>query len=171
MKQKRRVLPSLFYKIYQKLMVTLRHTDRFAGEKLISLPELVLEKYTGNMPFNSSLFITHTGLKETQRQDRLGQSIVFMKSNIHKQLSVEEIAKQFYYSPSHYTSLFKKKTGLSPINYFIRMKIHYACQLLTQRELIIKEIADKIGYEDPYYFSRIFKKVIGKSPTQYKSIV
>jgi AraC-type DNA-binding domain-containing proteins len=43
--------------------------------------------------------------------------------------------------------------------------------ILTQRELIIKEIADKIGYEDPYYFSRIFKKVTGKSPAQYKSAV
>jgi AraC-like DNA-binding protein len=82
---------------------------------------------------------------------------------------VEEIAKEFHYSSSHYTALFKKKTGLSPIDYFIRMKIYYACQLLTQRELIIKEIADKIGYDDPYYFSRIFKKVTGKSPAQYKS--
>jgi AraC-like DNA-binding protein len=152
-------------------MAILRHKDGFAGEKLVNLPELVLERNTGNMPFNSSLYITHIGLKETQMPDRLGQSIVFMKNNMHKPLSVEEIAKQFHYSPSHYTAMFKKKTGLSPINYFIRMKIHYACQLLTQRELIIKEIADKIGYEDPYYFSRIFKKVIGKSPTQYKSIV
>ena len=78
-----------------------------------------------------------------------------MKTNIDKQLSVEEIAREFHYSPSHYTALFKKKTGLSPIDYFIRIKIHYACQLLSQRELIIKEIADKVGYEDPYYFSRI----------------
>ncbi|HZI54424.1 MAG TPA: AraC family transcriptional regulator [Chitinophagaceae bacterium] len=110
-------------------------------------------------------------LKEMQSEDPLARSIAFMKNNIHKQLSVEEIATQFHYSPSHYTALFKKKTGLSPIDYFIRMKIHYACQLLTQRELIIKEIADKIGYEDPYYFSRIFKKVTGKSPAQYKSTV
>lgn len=104
-------------------------------------------------------------------KDPLEQSIAFMKANISKSLTVDEIAKQFHYSPSHYTALFKKKTGLSPIDYFIRMKIHYACQLLTQRELIIKEIADKIGYDDPYYFSRIFKKVTGKSPAQYKNTI
>lgn len=106
-----------------------------------------------------------------QKEDPLERSITFMKNNIQKQLSVEEIAREFHYSPSHYTALFKKKTGLSPIDYFIRMKIHYACQLLSQRELIIKEIADKVGYEDPYYFSRIFKKVTGKSPEQYKNTV
>jgi AraC-like DNA-binding protein len=108
-------------------------------------------------------------LQQMQKEDPLDRSISFMKANIHKQLSVEEIARQFHYSPSHYTALFKKKMGLSPIEYFIRMKIHYACQLLSQRELIIKEIADKIGYDDPYYFSRIFKKVTGKSPEQYKN--
>jgi AraC-like DNA-binding protein len=108
-------------------------------------------------------------LQQMQKEDPLDRSISFMKANIHKQLSVEEIARQLHYSPSHYASLFKKKMGLSPIEYFIRMKIHYACQLLSQRELIIKEIANKIGYDDPYYFSRIFKKVTGKSPEQYKN--
>jgi YesN/AraC family two-component response regulator len=48
------------------------------------------------------------------------------------------------------------------------MKIHYACQLLSQSKMKIKEVGDKIGYDDPYYFSRIFKKVTGKSPVQYK---
>ena len=110
-------------------------------------------------------------LQQMQKEDPLDKSIAFMKKNIHNQLSVEEVAREFHYSPSHYTALFKKKTGLSPIDYFIRMKIHYACQLLTQRELIIKEIADKVGYDDPYYFSRIFKKITGKSPAQYKSTV
>ena len=110
-------------------------------------------------------------LQQMQKEDPLDRSINFMKSNIDKQLSVEQIASKFHYSPSHYTALFKKRTGLSPIEYFIRMKIHYACQLLSQRELIVKEIADKIGYDDPYYFSRIFKKVTGKSPEQYKNTV
>ncbi|MBB2147394.1 AraC family transcriptional regulator [Pedobacter gandavensis] len=103
-----------------------------------------------------------------QDEDQLDQSIVFMKENLHKQLSVELIAKEFNYSSSHYSTLFKQKTGLSPIDYFIRLKIQYACQLLNKSNLIIKEISQKVGYEDPFYFSRIFKKITGKSPVEYK---
>lgn len=57
---------------------------------------------------------------------------------------------------------------MSPLDYFIRMKIQYACQLLSQSNLKIKEAGEKTGYDDPYYFSRLFKKVTGKSPAQYK---
>ncbi|UKJ09321.1 AraC family transcriptional regulator [Solitalea lacus] len=107
---------------------------------------------------------------EHKREDQLEKSISFMKANIHKRLTVDELAKEFNYSPSHYATLFKQKEGLSPIDYFIRIKIRYACQLLSNGNLIVKEVAEKIGYDDPYYFSRIFKKVTGKSPQEYKII-
>ena len=64
----------------------------------------------------------------------------------------------------------KKKTGLSPMDYYIKMKIQYACQLLSQSDLKIKEVAEKIGYEDPYYFSRLFKQVMNKSPKDYRKV-
>ncbi len=98
----------------------------------------------------------------------LDQSVAYMKENIARRLTTEDIAKKFDYSPSHYTAIFKRKTGMSPIDYFIRLKIHYACQLLTQSNLKIKEISDKIGYDDAYYFSRLFKQVMGKSPKEYR---
>lgn len=105
-----------------------------------------------------------------KKEDQLEQSIVFMKANIHKRLTAEEIAQEFHYSSSHYSVLFKQKTGLSPIDYFIRIKIRYACQLLAHTNLLIKEIANKVGYDDPYYFTRLFKKVTGRSPIEYKEI-
>jgi AraC-like DNA-binding protein/quercetin dioxygenase-like cupin family protein len=101
-------------------------------------------------------------------QDPIAESITYMKSNISKTLSVEDLAKKIKYSNSHYTSLFKSKTGLSPIDYFIRLKIQYACQLLSQTDLKINIIAGKIGYDDSFYFSRLFKKVHGKSPRGYR---
>ena len=104
-----------------------------------------------------------------EQDDPLDQSIAFMKANIGKRLTADDLANKFEYSASHYTALFKQKTGMSPIDYFIRLKIHFACQLLTQTDLKIKEVADRIGYDDPYYFSRLFKQVTGQSPKDYKT--
>jgi AraC-like DNA-binding protein len=103
------------------------------------------------------------------QDDPLDHSITYMKENIDKRLTTEDISKRFNYSASHYSAIFKRKTGISPIDYFIKLKVYYACQLLTQSNLKIKEIALKTGYDDPYYFSRIFKQVMGKSPKQYRS--
>ncbi|UKJ09288.1 AraC family transcriptional regulator [Solitalea lacus] len=113
---------------------------------------------------------TNKKVKESSTVDHLNLSIAFMHENIDKRLSAEEIAHEFNFSTSHYSALFKRKTGLSPIEYFIRIKIRYACQLLTQSNLIIKEVGQKIGYDDPYYFSRIFKKVMSCSPMEYKAL-
>jgi transcriptional regulator GlxA family with amidase domain len=105
---------------------------------------------------------------EARKHDPLDQSIDFMKEHIAARCTVEELASRLHMSTSHYTAQFKRKTGMSPMDYFIRMKVQYACQLLSQSDLLIKEVAGKIGYEDPYHFSKIFKKVTGKSPVQYK---
>lgn len=100
--------------------------------------------------------------------DKITEAIGFLKKNIHTTLTVEEIAARFNYSASHFSALFKSKTGESPMECFIRLKIHYACQLLDQSQLKIKEIAQKTGYEDPFYFSRLFNKIMGTSPNEYR---
>jgi AraC-like DNA-binding protein len=82
---------------------------------------------------------------------------------------VEELASRLGYSGSHYSSMFRNKTGSSPLDYFIRLKLHYACQLLSQTDLSIQTISEKIGYEDQFYFSRLFKKIHGKSPRNYRN--
>lgn len=123
--------------------------------------------------FISFFLFPNQGKKTAPAIDKscqLDQSILFMKANVHKRLCVEEIAETFKYSPSHYSVLFKQKTGLSPIEYFIRLKIQHAGELLTGSDLIVKEIAGKVGYDDPFYFTRIFKKVTGKTPKEYKGL-
>ncbi len=103
-----------------------------------------------------------------RKENPIAESIAFMKSNIDKLLSIQELAAQMNYSSSHYTSIFKKTTNVSPIEYFNKLKIHYACQLLSQTDLRVNEVAGKLGYEDSFYFSRIFKKITGKSPKDYR---
>ena len=64
--------------------------------------------------------------------------------------------------------VFKEQTGHSPMDYFIQLKMQHACKLLAFRRDSIGQIGKELGYQDPYYFSRAFRKVIGMSPTEYR---
>ncbi|MDB4918565.1 AraC family transcriptional regulator [Mucilaginibacter sp.] len=101
--------------------------------------------------------------------DQINSSIKFMKENLDKCYSINELASGLKYSVSHYSDLFKKKTGVSPIHYFNQLKIQESCQYLYFTNLTIKEIGFKVGFNDPYYFSRMFKKLMGLSPANYRN--
>lgn len=107
----------------------------------------------------------------TQKKDGsniVDDTILNMRSNIDQKLTVEDMARRHNLSSSHFSSLFRKGTGMSPIDYFIHLKMQRACQLLYAHDTMIKTVAMDLGYDDQYYFSRIFKKYIGMSPEQYR---
>jgi len=101
-------------------------------------------------------------------KDSIDLAIDYLSNNINKVLSLEEMAKEVNISPSHFSYLFKKKTGFSPIEYFNHLKVQKACQYLLFTKLRIKEISQELGIEDPYYFSRMFSKVMGIAPNDYR---
>ncbi|MDG3581093.1 AraC family transcriptional regulator [Galbibacter pacificus] len=106
--------------------------------------------------------------KRFSENNTIQASIEYMKANIESPLKVSDIAKQHNYSPSHYFSLFKKETGYSPIHYFNQLKVQKACQYLSFSSLSIKEICFSLGFSDPLYFSRLFKKTMNMSPLKYR---
>ena len=85
-----------------------------------------------------------------------------------EQLSLKDMVRHSGLSKSHFIRLFKEQTGHSPMDYFIQLKMQHACMLLAYRQDGVKLIGIELGYEDQYYFSRAFRKVIGMSPTQYR---
>jgi AraC-like DNA-binding protein len=101
-------------------------------------------------------------------KDVVKKAVIYMKQHIEEKLTLEGIASQFKLSVPHFSRLFRQRTRNSPIDYFIQLKMQYACQMLDYSNLKIYEIANNIGYDDTYYFSRLFKKVMGVSPIQYK---
>ncbi|GAA3994155.1 AraC family transcriptional regulator [Mucilaginibacter dorajii] len=100
--------------------------------------------------------------------DIIAKTINSMRDNINKKLTVEAMAASHSLSVSHFSTLFRKATGMPPIDYFIHIKMQKACQLLYNNVSKIRDVATDLGYDDPYYFSRIFKKYIGSSPEQYR---
>jgi AraC-like DNA-binding protein len=104
-----------------------------------------------------------------EKDDSIDLCIKFMQKNINTTLSLSEIAKAVSLSSSHLTTLFKKKTGFSLIEYFNQLKTQKACQYLLFTDLRVNEIANNLGFDDPYYFTRMFTKIIGVSPVKYRS--
>ncbi|MBN2610415.1 MAG: AraC family transcriptional regulator [Bacteroidales bacterium] len=118
--------------------------------------------------FVFSNFITEIG-KDKIAGDIVTLSIKYMKEHLDEPLKVEAIASHFNYSNSHFFTLFKKKTGYSPIHYFNHLKIQRACQYLSYTDMSVKEISFSLGLEDPLYFSRLFKKTMNLSPLHYRA--
>lgn len=107
-------------------------------------------------------------INKPKPQDIIQKTISFMKSNLNKQLTLEEIANYVNYSPNYLSSIFTQKSGLSLINYFNQLKIQKACQLLDFTNKSIKEIAFELAFNDPYYFSKVFTKHMNFSPKSYR---
>lgn len=108
------------------------------------------------------------GPGNTEHTDLIATAIHYMKENLEKKLTVADLAKYIGYSPSHFSSLFEKRTGYAPLTYFNHLKIQQACALLDFSNMKINQICYKIGIEDPYYFSRLFSKIMEMSPSEYK---
>lgn len=97
-------------------------------------------------------------------------AIDYMQQHLNETLTLTQISKKVNLSVSHFAAIFHKKTGFAPIEYFNHLKIQKACQYLQFTEYRVNEISNQLGIEDPYYFSRLFKKLMGLSPNEYRKV-
>lgn len=95
--------------------------------------------------------------------------IRFMIEHLADSCSLQNLADEAHLSSSHLAHEFRSKTGYAPIDYYIRLKMQKACELLEATDLTIEEISRKLGYREPFYFSRLFKKVVGIPPSRYRA--
>jgi len=103
-------------------------------------------------------------------QQKIAHTIAYMKQHLNQSLQLDMLAALANLSRSRYVDLFKRQTGYAPIDYFIRLRMHRACQLLDTTGTSIKEVAISLGYEDPLYFSRVFRSVNEVSPAKYRQM-
>lgn len=155
-----------------------RHSDNRMMVLLNLLFRVLERNYTiGNFIYISqvlSLILSEIYFREkvdeSSVQDRHVTMVIrYMYQHLRENLTLEEISEEVQLSKSYLNAVFKAQTGKSPVEFFIHLKMQEACKLLKSTDYYIYEVSSELGYTDQYYFSRIFKKVVGVSPKDYKN--
>lgn len=108
--------------------------------------------------------------ESAKQLQRLAGAMTFIRANAGINLSVNDIAQSSCCSPSYLMSLFSKYLKMRPIEYQQHCRVAAACSLLqTDETMSIAQVAEHVGYADPLYFSRVFKKIKGVSPEKYRA--
>ncbi len=100
----------------------------------------------------------------------INDSIAYIKENYSKNLTLVSMGEHFHLNPQYFSELFKKETGVNYIDYLTNHRINKAKQLIKETpHFKIYEISSLVGYENPKYFCKLFKKICGVTPQDYKS--
>ncbi len=94
----------------------------------------------------------------------------WMRAHLSSQVTLAVLAKQAGMSGSRYSDVFRQRFGFSPIDWFIRQRVQQACLLLDVTHEKVEVVGQEVGFVDPYYFSRCFRKIMGCSPRAYRAI-
>lgn len=119
------------------------------------------------------IYLHESGLAQVKRTSNqsIEETLAYINEHYMLKLTLPMLARRAGMSDGHYTVLFKKATGTSFIPYLQQLRVEKAKQMFMQTELSAKEIAQKVGFNDYFHFSKTFKKLEGASPSSYLSKV
>ena len=106
--------------------------------------------------------------KDDFQKNFLVEMMDYLKENLYGNLSLEDLQKHFSYSNTFLCTKFKEQTGESIMQCYNRLKIEEACRLMQRSDATLADIAARLGFNNPYYFSRVFKKIKGVAPSEYR---
>lgn len=155
---------------YQEQLVRVDHPLTFAGEELIRhyLEELIILLYR-RFFFNPLPLSPKHPSKLSSRKEVYNRIILYMEANLDKPLTVKEICTANLISPPYLQKIFRETHNCGAIDFFLRMKLDAAKQMIRDQQLNFTQIADRLGYSSIHYFSKQFKRFNGMSPSEYAS--
>jgi AraC-like DNA-binding protein len=105
-------------------------------------------------------------MEEFEKQQIVNEIIHYMEKHHTEDVSLSTLSETMYISPAYISRVFKEETGDSPIHYLIKIRLEKAFVLLKDGRFTVKEAAKLVGYNDAYYFSKLFKKHYGFPPSK-----
>jgi len=108
--------------------------------------------------------------KKANAQVRLiDEALHWMEARYHEKVTLDQLVAYMGYGKSRFCALFKERTGLPPLEWLIRYRIEKASEFLRQEQSSITEIAHRVGFDNPSFFTRIFRRRTGFSPNEFRS--
>lgn len=115
--------------------------------------------------------LSGTGESARGERDEIEAVATWMREHVGQRVTVATLARRAGLSSAHFSSCFRQHAGFAPIDYFLRLKIRRACGMLDVTPWTVSRIARELGYEDAFYFSRLFRSIMGSSPMAYRNKV
>jgi AraC-like DNA-binding protein/mannose-6-phosphate isomerase-like protein (cupin superfamily) len=146
---------------------------------LRSLFEMVYDEFTAIRPFSPDLISCylqaiflqirqHFSEPSREASTLVERCLGYIHEHYARDFDIDELASQVAVSPSYLFRLFKKKMHVTPMHYRNIVRIDKAKLLLADQALTVDDVAERVGYEDPKYFSRVFRDLAGVSPSVYR---
>ena len=138
------------------------------AETLHGLEDFIYMSHTLQMILSETYFKDENSDRPIGN-NHLNAVLKYMYANISRNIALRELCEEFNFSKSYLNSLFHDKLQTTPIKHFITIKMKEACKMLKATKDTVKMISAKLGYHDCYYFSFLFKKIVGVSPSDYRN--
>jgi Response regulator containing CheY-like receiver domain and AraC-type DNA-binding domain len=121
-----------------------------------------------------AIHLRFTYMKESETEMKGGNKTIklakaYIESHLHQSLTLAEVAEFVHFNPTYFSEYFKEKSGETFMQFVTRMKIEKAKELLSDPTVKINDISDNLGYSDPRSFTKMFKMVLGLTPTEYRN--
>lgn len=167
---------------YTKKAITLKALDYLlkpsSEEELISVVEKAIKVIQEKkLPYNKKLMVHETGLMPGEKNEQIRTSIMrehileFIKEHYMYDISLQDAANVMNYSDTYFCKLFKHCFNKSFTTYLSEFRIGKAKELLIDMTINIKEVGERVGYRDCNYFAKVFKRLVGITPSEYRMLV
>ena len=162
---------SMENELYLQRMVVLKNRELHTKE----IERIRLEKTLKELTISILESEKSGGIDSATRRkaDSIGYLVskaqLFIKSNYHRDIRLDDVARAVYLSPNYFSSLFRKVSGCTFRSYLVRKRIEAAKELLCDSDLPIKEIVSRVGFKDYNYFNRTFTALEGSTPARFRT--
>ena len=103
--------------------------------------------------------------------EKIRPGVDYLSEHFNENLDIDRLGTLCGISHAYFKRIFKRRFGMPPKAYLLSLRMKYACELLKTERCTVREIAEKVGYPNVYYFSTSFRKIVGLSPSDYRKSI